>query len=160
MPYIFVENEVAIKNYHGITIYHLYRNNRGLKTNYQFSMDSNGVLEDEYTFDIREMEGYDPSIPVEMNLTRMIDAGLLGKTDILKRKDGKCDFRMPEEDPDIQPGVCPVCGHYLKDRYWGDSYSSETEKTINQVGRKFTCKCCGASGIEWEELRFNGFEMD
>ena len=157
MPYVFVENEPFIRSYHGVTVYKLYRHDHldEGEREYCFSLSPLGTEVDDSAFDIRDIPGYDPAIPVAMNLTRMIDAGHFGPTDLLEREGGMRDERSEEDGAEMNH--CPICGNDLAA---GHCFTGEVESRDNQVGYYFACNNCGASGIQWEVLRYGCTEID
>ena len=156
MAYRFVENDVMINNYHGISIYHLAKDDledAGWLSCW-YTTDQYGAEEEKGSFDIREMPGYDPTLSNEMNLTRMIDAGLFGETDIMDREGGLFDV-YAASDKGIKEGCCPICGHNFNEDDYGDP-----EVMNDQVFWRITCPVCGASGRERGVIRFDSYEMD
>jgi len=73
--------------YNGVKIYSVYKDDEESQGTRTFWYGLNewcsdlGDCEPEYTFDIRDIEGYNSSLSIEGNLTRMIDAGLLKNID-------------------------------------------------------------------------------
>ena len=73
--------------YNGVKIYYVYKNDeegQGTRT-YWYGLNEwcSDVddFETNYTFDIRDIEGYNENLSIEGNLVRMIDAGLLKNVD-------------------------------------------------------------------------------
>ena len=157
MPYVFVENEPIIRSYHGITVYKLYRNDylEAGEREYCFSLSPLGTEVGDGAFDIRDIPGYDPSLPIAMNLTRMIDAGHFGPTDVLEREAGKKDERTESDGGALN--ICPICGNDLNA---DGSFTGANIPIENQIGYPFVCRNCGASGIEWSILRYNCTEIE
>lgn len=149
MPFVFVENEPIIKSYHGVSIYWLCKNDQmgaGYHT-YWFTTDPMGYEDDENSFDIREIEGYDPDLTIEQNLVNMIDAGRFERTEKVQN----CLYE-DEMDSDI----CPICGAILDPECF-------TNETILEDGYKrvqFKCANCGVTGCETFKYAFVYCDID
>lgn len=157
MPYIFAENPPAINNYHGVSIFHTYKNDSvdsGVRE-YWFTTDPFGSEVGEDAFDVREIAGYDPTLPVAKNLTRMIDAGVFIQNEDIICTSGETEQGAAGNDGD-QPDICPVCGCSLIET---DSFTGEAKNLDDSRGYKFCCSNCGASGWEWHLLKFDGYEI-
>lgn len=143
MPFVFVENEPIIKSYHGVSIYRLCKDDQmgaGYRT-YWFTTDPMGYEDDENSFDIREIEGYDPDLTIEQNLVNMIDAGRFEKTEEVR----DCLYWN-----EMEPDTCPVCGASLTPECF-------TDETCTEDGGKrvqFKCANCGVTGHETYRLTF------
>lgn len=146
-----VENGVAI-SYHGITIYHTYKNDyidNGARE-YWFTLNPLGSDDSEESFDVRELQGYDHEITASANLVRMIDNGLFGESNMIEHESTIEEDAYP---PELStPGHCPVCRAEIKD------YGT-LEALDNQVEYPFTCSNCGIHGTEWSALVFDGFTI-
>lgn len=151
MAMINVENEVAI-NYHGIVIYHVYKNDYmedGART-FWFSLDPYGSDCAEESFDVRDASGYNDELSIEANLVRMIDEGAFGETNIMEREGTGKDDYYPESESKV--GICPVCSAMIKEY-------GEIELRDKSIGYPYSCPNCGVSGIEWHSLVFDGFTV-
>ena len=150
MPYKFVENKPIINSYHGVSVYHLYRNDELSEgpRKYWFTTDPLGVEGDENAFDIREKPGYSPEISAAMNLIHMIDAGVFGAAGILEQKDH--DKRFPEDG--AEENRCPICGSKIN---FGDSHITE-----GRIGFNFECPNCGVTGCERHVIKYECSEVN
>ena len=149
MPFVFVENEPIIKSYHGVSIYRLSRNDQlsaGYRT-YWFTTDPMGYEDDEDSFDIREIEGYDPDLTIEQNLVNMIDAGRFEKTEEVQSR-----FYSDE----AEQRKCPVCGADLSD----DCFIGEPSTENKKICLRFKCAECGITGREIYKLVFVCCDVD
>ena len=145
MVMVHEENAVAV-NYHGIVIYHVYKDNciDGGVRDYWYSTNPYGYDDDEDTFDIRDMPCYDWKANYAVNLIKMIDAGVFGET--VKREDGDYVYSSAESEL----GRCPVCGAKIKD-YKSRGLDAECAWDC------FECDFCGIEGSAWYKLTFDGF---
>lgn len=151
MPYVFVENDPVINNYHGITIYHLYRNDQvdaGRRV-YWYTTDPVGTDYGEGSFDVREKAGYDPKMPIAMNLVKMIDSGIFGAV-----KSEEVDKRCVADG--AEKACCPICGRLLTPNDFKENIATEE----NQLVIPFICPNCGVTGKKLFSVVFSGEEID
>lgn len=151
MAIAYVES-MPVVIYHGITIYHIYKDDLIDQTprEFWFALNPYGAEGSEDAFDIRDMAGFDRTKTPAANLVHMIDAGLFGETNLIEREALHTDDTYAAEE--TQTGKCPVCGVELTE------YGS-FEVQDHQVEYSFTCINCGVSGSEWGDIVFDGFTV-
>lgn len=163
MAIAYVENPVTINNYHDITIYHVHKGDLAenpVRENI-YTLNPYGSENDEMSFDIRDIEGYDEDATNAANLVRMIDNdafdemlkafdedAYLTRTTSLDSID---DMRDETESDEHR---CPICG-CNKDQINFD----DDEIIDNQLSFEFACENCGAMGKQFYTLRFAGYEV-